>query len=267
MFKLYFQLTGLSEREIVLYSVGSSGSILLILFVFLITVCVRKYISKQHSNNPTVQPNDTDNEAAYSDNLYETIDESAICDETIPIPNLQDNQENDNDINSESELSSTKSEYSGYLHPYTTFTETKETPMYCTQINYHESCITSNKSENINKMSACTNHYQELQDKEESLPTSSSVYSDLTVVHYLELMDVTNNTGSASRDQLPDCRIPKRSIWKCQTYSERGNAYVQSIRQSPLGRFYSIQQLHSSSMNCKLLKHHDMQKAVKHTSI
>lgn len=234
----------------------------------ILSVCLIKNRSKQSQNIPITIQNDhwisADNDTTNDDSLYESIDESAICEDNFQNRNPQEGIEEDENMKSESKLSSIKSENSGYLHPYTTFTESKNTHVYCTKAFYSDNTSTSSSSGNEKRYSGYTHPYQQLNKKELELrPAQTSDYTELTVVHYLELVDVQNNIGSASGADFPDYNDSKRSI--CAGVD---NENVHPMRHSSLAKFGSVQHLNSPfEMNCQDLPHAHINKAVKHNSI
>ncbi|CAG2253708.1 unnamed protein product [Mytilus edulis] len=143
-----------TERDIYVYLSGFGGFVLITLSAVPIYICFRKYKSKQLKNNHITEPdNNQTNEESSTENVYEIIDESSIFDENIQTTNPTERLEDDKNPQSGSEISSTNS---GYLHPYTTFTERNETHTYCTQINTNNSSSLSSSSSSLRRDSGYT---------------------------------------------------------------------------------------------------------------
>lgn len=262
----YLFLTGASKGNIILVSVGLGGSFVFILSFVSLGLCLRKYKSKLLKNVQLAQQSDlniTDNETDENDSLYESIDESAIYDDNILIPNQQDSLEYDKNEEFESKLSSTESEISGYLNPYTTFIE-KETHLYSTNTNYSNNISPPVSSENIKGDSGYTHPYQQLQQEHKQLQTAQkSDYTELTVVHFLELVDFHNNIGSASPGDIPDIKDSKRN-----SCGGEGIKNVHQMRHSPFAKFYSLQHMKSPfEINCHDFTNDNMNQTIKHNSI
>lgn len=248
-----------------LYSAGSGGLLLLLLIIVLIIVCRRK--TKSQNQQITFQndnPNTEEIDSANTDSLYESIDESNLCEDIIQIRNTNASKMLDMNLQPESELSSIKSENSGYLHPYTTLTERKETHLYFTPTNSSTNSGMSCFSENVKRDSEYTHPYNQLQQDNAQLRTAKkSEYTQLTAVYYLELVDVHYNIGSASRADLPDCKNSTRN--SCEG---EGNERVDPMRHSPLDKCSSVQHVQSPfAISSQDLTNDDMSQAVKHNSI
>lgn len=262
----YLFSAGATEGNMFLYSAGLGGSFLFIISVVSLSLCLRKYKSKLLKNVQLAQQRDlniTENETDNDDSLYESIDESAIYDDNIQIPNQQESLKYDENVEIESKLSSTESEVSGYLHPYTTFIE-KETHLYSTNTNSSNSSSTPVSLENIRGDSGYTHPYQQLQQEHKQLRTTQkSDYTELTVVHFFELVDVDSNIGSASLVDLPEIKDSKRN-----SCGGEGLKKVHQMRHSPFAMFYSLQDMKSPfEINCQDLTNDNMNQTVKHNSI
>ncbi|CAC5410139.1 unnamed protein product [Mytilus coruscus] len=123
---------GLTERGIYVYSARFGGLFILIVSALSIFIYFNRHRSKQLQINQILEHNDNPvNDETLHESLYESIDESAICDANIEKSNPQESLEEDTILQSGSEVSSKSS---GYLHPYTTFTKNNTTHLYCTQI-------------------------------------------------------------------------------------------------------------------------------------
>lgn len=166
-----------------MYTIGFGGLLILDISAVSIFLCCRKYKEKQHHQDKTIsEQNDNstnEDEITRIGGSYESIIEQVICD----------------DITSGSEVLSSRIQNSGYLHPYTTFTERKETHCYCTRINFHHSSSTYSVSK-LPKVASRYTHPVELLEHEhtevQTLPNSND--TERHTVHVLELVDVSNNT-------------------------------------------------------------------------
>ncbi|VDI79965.1 Hypothetical predicted protein [Mytilus galloprovincialis] len=174
---------GLSEREVYVYTIGFGGLLIVNVSAVSIFLCCRKYKAKQHHQDKTIaEQNDNstnEKEITRIGSSYESIIEQVICD----------------DITSGSVVLSSRIQNSGYLHPYTTFTERTETHSYCTKINIHNSSSTYSVSNLPKVASRYTHHVEQLQHEhkiEQTIPKSND--TQLHTAHYLELVDVSNKT-------------------------------------------------------------------------
>lgn len=263
--QLHFISVSLSKIEILIYSAGSSGFLILIVSAVIMCVCFYqhkiKQISKQQTHLHTVRTESIKTTDVVEDSLYDSIDEDALYDDNIII--IYDREivgvrtENDSDV----EISSRKSEASGYLHPYTTVLESCETQAYCTLIKSVDSSSTSFVAVEMKTDSEYTHLYQQLQ--QERSPETKTEYSEINVHQYLELVGITGNaneseyftkTGidvySEKNEQTCACNEDAREAYK---NSHHGN--ISSITNERLStgghhvdlQFYSMQQLSSLS--------------------
>ncbi|CAG2256820.1 unnamed protein product [Mytilus edulis] len=169
---------GFSEREVYVYTVGFGGVLILNISAVSIFLCCRKYKAKQHHQDKTIaEQNDNstnEEEITRFGGSYESIID---------------------DITSGSEVLSSRIQNSEYLHPYTTFTDRKETHSYCTKINFHKSSNTYSVSNLPKVASRYTHPVKQLEHEHtevQTIPKSND--TELHTVHYLELVDVSNNT-------------------------------------------------------------------------
>ncbi|CAC5399245.1 unnamed protein product [Mytilus coruscus] len=189
---------GLSDREIYVYTVGFGGLLILNISAVSIFLCCRKCKAKKLQNNKIAEKNGSQNneeEIIRIGSSYESINDSVICDDIIQMPNSRKREENDRSLTSGPEVSSSRTQNSGYLHPYTTFIDRKETHSYCTKINSHKNSGTYSVSKHSKGASGYAHPFQQLQHKHTEVPTiPKSKYKEPHTVNYLELVDVPNNT-------------------------------------------------------------------------
>ncbi|CAC5385994.1 unnamed protein product [Mytilus coruscus] len=108
--------------------VGFVGLLILNISAVSIYLCCHKHRAKQHQNKTIAGQNDistTKEEITRIGSSYESINERIICDDIIQMPNSRKREENKRSLTSGSEVYSSRTQNSGYLHPYTTFIEIK----------------------------------------------------------------------------------------------------------------------------------------------
>lgn len=257
--------SGLSEREIYIYSAGFGGLFILILSSLPIFIYVSRHRSKQLRINQILEQNDNSvNEEGLDESVYDSIDETAMCGDNFPKRTPLEIKEQDNILQSSSEESYKSS---GYLHPYTTFTENNATHLYCKPMQSNSSSASSS-AENVKRDSGYTHPYQQLKQKLQTTPKSE--YTELTVVHYLELVDVTIKAESHSRNALmnyTEIKQRSREIGS-HKYSDCSSSLLCFVRNSSSVKFYSEQHLHlPNKLNGQDLSNNIMCKAVKYNSI
>lgn len=183
----------LSRREMVVYVVGLSCFLLLIILLAFGFVLFYKYKNNQVakskiSTQESLQGNEISDDDADS-SLYASINEDEIYDDNIQIIYSDEAKEVINNKSSESDRSSPKSENSGYLHPYTTVLKDSEQHIYCEEFNYNDTSSESSVRNDTKRDSGYIHPYQQLQVKQ--IPKSE--YSEL--VQYFELIDITKTTN------------------------------------------------------------------------
>lgn len=188
----------MSEREVYVYSIGFGGLLILNIFAVSIFLCCRRYNSKQHQKKKETGQFgnlDNDKDKTMIGSSYESTNERVISDDIFQRPHSQTREENNRGPTSGSNLSSLRTLNSGYLHPYTTFTDRKETHSYCTKINFYNSSGAYSVSK-LPKVASRYTHPVALLEHEhtelQTIPKSNE--TELHTVHYLELVDVSNNT-------------------------------------------------------------------------
>lgn len=157
-----------------MYSIGFGGLLILNISAVSIFLCCRKYKAKHYHQDKTI--------AEQNDN---SINEEEITRFGSSYESIID------DITSGSEVLSSRIQNSEYLHPYTTFTDRKETHSYCTKINFHKSSNTYSVSNLPKVASRYTHPVKQLKHEHtevQTIPKSND--TELHTVHYLELVDL-----------------------------------------------------------------------------
>lgn len=189
MFWLYISEL-FTKTEIIVYSVGSSSSILVIASLCFLFFC---FYNNKRKDDKQGRISIQDSHEANDENgsVYDSINESEIYDDNIQIIYSEETTIALSRQTSDSEESSKESGCSGYLHPYTTVTKDVETHMYCTQITSYDSSSSSFTTDDMTRDSGYTHPYQQL----EAIKSveSKSEYSNL--VQYLELIDITRHSS------------------------------------------------------------------------
>lgn len=182
-----------SDREILVYSVGSAGFCILIVCVCVAFVCIYKVKTKILKGNNTeashgihgqnLNPGDVE-----LDSLYDSIDEDSIYDDNIQVWYSDENTGKDRYQKSESDSYCRKSETSSYLHPYATLNKMDERHVYCTNISAYDNS-SSSESDIVKRNSEYTHIYQQPQHKE--MTDNNSEYNKLFQDRDLSSVDST----------------------------------------------------------------------------
>ncbi|CAC5368387.1 unnamed protein product [Mytilus coruscus] len=222
--------------------------------------------AKKIQINRIIEQNDIHTNEETIESLYESIDESAICDDNIQITNAQESLEEDNTLQSDSEVSSKSS---GYLHPYTPFIGKIKT--HCTQINSTHSSTVSSQSGDNKRDSGYAHPYQQLQqDLEDLRNTPKSDYTELTVIHYSELVDFPIKKETVRQNSFLFCTNTNQNVCESEShkYADGSRSYLYLNRNSQLAKFFSVQQLQSTSqIRCHYMASNNMTESVKRCSI
>lgn len=230
--------------------------------VLLIFKYYKRHKAKKLRINQIIEHNRTQtNEEIIDESLYESIDESTICDDNIQITNLKDRKEDDNTLQSGSDVSSKSS---GYLHPYTSFSGKFQ--KHCSPIISPHSSSVSLQSGDNKRDSGYTHPYQQLQqENDDRRKTSKSDYTELTAVHYLELVDFPITKETVRQNSF--LFYSKTSHKVCKSESHRYSGGNRSFSY-PLGKLSYVHQLQSTSqMSCHYMTKDIMNQTVKRYSI
>lgn len=249
-YALLYCLTGLSTREVIVYSLGSAAFGIICSVMCVICICFHRGKTKQLEKISNVTPENQINEidnSCYSS--YESIDENAIYDDNI----LDDHFKHSDDIYSKSasEGSTLDSEKSGYLLPFTTITPNNglEEHVYCGGVKYIKGSNVSSVFSSGKMGLEQINPYEQLQTK--LTDKSKSEYTSLDVVHYLELIDIRKELNSSNQlitESWQNCSDSltgrfKNNLRKFRKWYSDDNISNEQILcetvKTKIGRFYS----------------------------